>query len=146
MLDVYCQKCGRKVEMNADYLEEFVAHGEIVTGQRMTKKRDSEGQIFDTYVDLYFDLCKTCSKAVAVTDKTDPTVLQTARIRHRIHLLHESEPSLSERQCRAKAIREEFDPTHEPNPAFRAFLVEREGHKVKLHKRVARQILKAVVA
>jgi hypothetical protein len=124
MQEVWCQQCGRKIEINSGLVEDGLLRGDYVKAQKMVKFTNRQGDILDQFHDGVFDICKACQRRGAV-QSGDPSVLQSQRIMQRIKVLHETRPDLTADERRAEAIREEFDPAREPNKAFRAFLMER---------------------
>lgn len=126
MQEVFCQECGRKIEVNLYHVDAGIASGDLVQGQKMVKFKNHQGDIVDQFIDGTFDICKVCQGKMVVR-AGDPSFLQSKRILHKIHLLREMRPDLTEDERRSEAIREEFDPQNEPNRAFRAYLLERSA-------------------
>jgi hypothetical protein len=144
MQEVECQACGRRREVNLYYLDSGMATGEFTKGSKLSKRTDMGGTVLDFYEVCYFDVCKACTKA-ATSQPGDPTMLQAARIKYKWNLLREMRPDLTSDECRREAIREEFDPNREPNPAFRRFLLDR-GEKDDVIDQTAHHILEEAFA
>jgi hypothetical protein len=124
MHEVWCQECGRRVEVNSGFIEDGLVTGEYVKGQKMVKFRNHQGDIVDQFIDGIFDICKVCQSR-AVVRAGDPTFLQSKRIMQTFYRLRETRPDLTDEERRAEAVRAEFDPNRESNRAFREFLMER---------------------
>lgn len=124
MQDVFCQECGRKIEVHPGLVEDGLVTGDYVKAQKFVKFTNFRGDMVDQFIDGTFDICKACQRK-SVVRSGDPSFLQSKRILHKFYLLRETRPDLTDDERRAEAVREEFAPSNEPNFAFRAFLMER---------------------
>lgn len=107
-------------------IEQGIKTGRYVRGYKMARKSDPRnGEQFETTQKEIFGICKLCARqAAGRPDKTEPGAAQSRRIQERLALIRERRTDLTTEQAARAAVEDEFDPHNEPNPAFRAWLLE----------------------
>jgi len=129
LLQVTCQECGADMELVAsDEVEKRIASGQYVNGVKLRKGKNSQGDNnLDTYDEAIFGICRKCAaRARTQADSKGSeraAEAQMIRIRERVALIRERRKDLTLEQAVAAAIEDEFDPSHEPNRDFRAYLL-----------------------
>ena len=129
LLQVTCQECGAAMSLVAsDEVEKRIATGQYVNGQRLRKGKNSQGDNnLDTYDEAVFGICAKCQRLAelqADSKGSDRAAdAQTIRIRMRLAIIRERRQDLTLEQAVAAAVEAEFDPHHEANRDFRAYLL-----------------------
>ena len=129
LLQVKCQDCGVNMQLvQDDEVEIRIAKGEYVAGVRNITKTDIHGGQYKSNEEGIWGICKKCAaNARAIIDNSGAGAAasaQSKRIQERLALIRERRKDLTLEQAAAAAVETEFDPHNEPNPAFRAFLLE----------------------
>ena len=126
LLQIVCQDCGKDMLLVADdEVEKRIARGEYVRGDKLVKStswnRQTEEKIFG--------ICMDCKRKVALAGDYQygagvAVDLQRKRIQERLALIRERRSDLTLEEAARAAVESEFEPRNEPNPAFRAYLLE----------------------
>ena len=126
LLQIVCQDCGKDMLLVADdEVEKRIARGEDVRGDKLVKStswnRQTEEKIFG--------ICADCKRKVALAGDYQygagvAVDLQRKRIQERLALIRERRSDLTLEEAARAAVESEFEPRNEPNPAFRAYLLE----------------------
>lgn len=126
---VCCQGCGEEIALvHPKEIAERIASGEYVT-RRAIKEKQWGGGDHVTHVEGVFGMCAKCRREaqanIDLRGAEAATRAQAARIQNRIKYIRRNQPEMSIEEAAMRATEDEFEPRNEPNPAFRAYLLER---------------------
>ena len=113
--------------VSSDEVEKRIADGQYVKGVRLIQRTKYDGEPYTTTEEGIWGICSACAREDrAKTDLRGAGALEQAkRIQNRLAFIRERRPELTLKQAAHAAVEDEFDPHNEPNPAFRAWLLER---------------------
>jgi ssDNA-binding Zn-finger/Zn-ribbon topoisomerase 1 len=126
LLQIVCQDCGEDMLLVADdEVEKRIAKGEYVRGDKLIKSTSWNHQTEEKI----FGICAECRRKAALADNYSygssvAVDLQRKRIQAHLALIRERRSDLTLEEAARAAVESEFDPRNEPNPAFRAYLLE----------------------
>jgi len=126
LLQVKCQECGKDILLvQDDEVEKRIAKGEYVQGSKIVRKTKFDGEQYQTSEEGIWGICSKCAATDrAITDQRAAAESQTRRIQATLALIRERRSDLTLEEAAKAAVEMEFDPRNEPNPAFRAYLLE----------------------
>jgi hypothetical protein len=122
MIDVKCDDCGEEYQVNEHYLADLIDDGDVRVEERLG------GRFGRSIVHDYFGICKSCQRLHKAADKTPRkrgTVQEEAA--HYQRLIAEERrkhPTWTIRSCQRAAAKRFHNPYLEPDPAFRAYLLD----------------------
>lgn len=113
-------------------VERRIAKGEYVNGSRLVKRTKHDGEQYETAEEGIFGICSKCAaNDRAITDVNAAAEAQSRRIREHVDSIRQGRKELGlswtetdREEAVTSAVIREFDPRNEPNPAFRAYLLE----------------------
>ena len=147
LLQVVCQDCGAAMALvQDDEVEKRLASGQYVNGVRVRKGRNSQGDNnLDTYDESIFGICSKCQRLAEIQADSKGSdraaEAQMIRIRSYVALIRERRKDLTLEQAVQAAIEAEYDPTHESDRGFRAYLLGEGAPKDEATDAAARGFL-----
>ena len=120
-ISVICVDCGKSFDIDNSRIPALLKDESIVV-----KETGTPSWSYSTY----HGVCESCQaifKAAARKPKRRMTVEEeSVAIQHRLHQLREARPELTLEQAAHAAVEDILDPHLEPNPAYRAYLLDRD--------------------
>ena len=121
-----------------DEVEKRIASGQYHRGEAITQSVGSFNPGMDMYTEKIFGMCRKC--AVIDLPLENEITQQRRRIQARLALIREKRLDLTLEQAAHAAVEDEFEARNEPNPDFRAYLLER-AEKDEASDETARAVL-----
>ncbi len=136
MIEVTCQDCAATLLVNEDIVTGGLVRGDYVKSSVAIKH--AWGSTYEEKVFRVCPKCRSIATRAMTTKATEATI--AAEVQRTMRRLQEDNPEMSRELLATWAVEIVYDPNREPNPDYRAYLLER-ADKDEASDEKAREIL-----